>query len=142
MKEGGYMALTPKQEKFCENIASGKDGIESYMSAYNCNSRSAANVESTKLMKRDDITERITEIRKPILNLVQNKQISERQQQIDAIQNRIAICIDKGDETSLIRYYDMLNKIYALYKENEITEKQDNPVEKLDTSLLKRLSGL
>ena len=136
------MALTPKQEKFCQNIASGKDGIESYMSAYDCNSRAAANVESTKLMKRDDITERITEIRKPILNLVQNKQISERQQQIKEIQERIAICKAKEDETSLIRYYDMLNKIYALYKESEQEQKQESTVNNLDINALKRLSGV
>lgn len=136
------MALTPKQEKFCQCIASGKDGIESYMSAYDCNSRSAANVESTKLMKRDDITERISEIRKPILNLVQNKQISERQQQIHAIKKRIEICEQKEDEQSLIRYYDMLNKIYALYKEAETPAEKENEVNNLDISVLKRLSAV
>ena len=136
------MALTAKQEKFCQNIASGKEIIESYMSAYDCNSKSAANTESYKLLKRDDITERIAEIRKPVINLLQNKQISERQQQINAIQDRIAICIEKEDETSLIRYYDMLNKIYALYKETETEQKPESSVNNLDIIVLKRLSGV
>ena len=136
------MALTPKQEKFCQNIASGKDGIESYMSAYDCNSRSAANVESTKLMKRDDITERITEIRKPILNLVQNKQISERQQRIDFILERIRICEEKEDEQSLIRWNDQLCKLYGLFKETEQETKPESTVNNLDISVLKRLSGV
>lgn len=136
------MALTPKQEKFCQNIASGKDGITSYMSAYDCSSKSAAGVESTKLMKRDDITERITELRKPIINLLQNNQISERQKQIKAIEERIEICKAKEDETSLIRYYDMLNKIYALYKETEQENKPESTVNNLDITALKRLSGV
>lgn len=136
------MTLTPKQEKFCQYIASGKDGITSYMSAYDCTSKHAANVESTKLMKRDDITERIKEIRKPILNMVQNKVISERQQQIDAIKQRIEICKQKEDEASLIRYYDMLNKIYALYKETETPAEKDNEVNNLDIGALKRLTSV
>lgn len=134
--------LTAKQEKFCQNIASGMEVIESYISAYDCNSRSAANTESTKLLKRDDITERIAEIRKPVINLLQNKQISERQQQINAIQERIEICKQKEDEQSLIRYYDMLNKIYALYKETEQQPEKENNVNNLDTSVLKRLTAV
>lgn len=135
------MGLTIKQENFCNYIANGKNGIDSYMAAYDCNSRHSANIESTKLLKRDDITERIKELRKPILNLYQNKAISEREKQIAEIQERIAICKDKEDEQSLIRYYDMLNKIYALYKESEQSEKQESSVNNLDLNTLKRLSG-
>ena len=135
------MALTSKQEKFCQNIASGKDNISSYMAAYDCQSKNAANTESNKLLMRDDITERIAEIRKPVINLIQNKQISERQKQIAEIEKRIEICKQKEDETSLIRYYDMLNKIYALYKENEQADKPESTVSNLDLNTLKRLSG-
>lgn len=133
------MALTPKQEVFCQNIASGKDNISSYMSAYDCNSKNSANVESTKLLKRDDITERIAEIRKPIVNLIQNKQISERQQRIDFILERIRICEDKEDEQSLIRWNDQLCKLYGLFKETEQAEKNDDHLSTLDTSRLFKL---
>lgn len=136
------MALTPKQELFCQNIASGKEIIESYMSAYDCQSKSAANTESYKLLKRDDITERIAEIRKPVINLIQNKQISERQKQIDFIQSRIEHCLLENDEQSIIRYTDMLNKVYALYKETETEQKPESTVNNLDISVLKRLSGV
>lgn len=135
------MALTIKQENFCNYIANGKNGIESYMAAYDCKSRHAANIESTKLLKRDDITERVKELRRPILNLYQNKGISERENQIKEIQERIKICKEKEDEQSLIRYYDMLNKIYALYKETDTEEKQDNKLDNIDTDTLIKLSG-
>ena len=135
------MALTIKQENFCNYIANGKNGIESYMAAYDCNSRHSANIESTKLLKRDDITERIKQLRKPILNLYQNKVISEREKQIKEIQERIAICKQKEDEQSLIRYYDMLNKIYSLYKESESEQKPESIVNNIDLDTLKKLSG-
>ena len=136
------MGLTPKQEKFCQNIVSGMDNITSYMSAYDCQSRNAANTESNKLLMRDDITERIIEIRKPVINLIQNKQISEREKQIKEIEQRIEICKQKEDEQSLIRYYDMLNKIYSLYKESDTEQKPESSVNNLDISTLKRLSGI
>lgn len=136
------MALTVKQDNFCAHIANGKNGIESYMLAYDCNSRTSANVESTKLLKRDDITQRIEELRKPIINLYQNKAISERQQQIDFIKSRIDECIKKEDENSLIRWNEQLNKIYALYKENETETKNENKLDNIDDSILKRLTGV
>lgn len=136
------MALTIKQDNFCNYMAMGKEQRESYMLAYDCNSKSAASVESTKLLKRDDITARIAELRKPIINLEQNRIINERQKQIKEIEERIEICKAKEDETSLIRYYDMLNKIYALYKETEQETKPESTVNNLDIGVLKRLSGV
>lgn len=134
--------LTPKQEKFCQCIVSGKDGKTSYMIAYDCNSENAASVESTKLLKRDDITERIKELNKPIVNLVQNTRINARQEQIKFIKSRIEECIRKDDENSLIRWNEQLNKIYALYKESETEIKEENKVTKLDTSTLIKLADI
>lgn len=133
------MALTQKQEKFCECIVSGMSNIESYMTAYNSESKGSANVESTKLLQRDDILERIEELRKPIVTLVQTQAINARQEQIEFIKNRIQICIAKDDETSVIRYTDMLNKLLALYKETETEQNKENPLETLDNDKLRRL---
>lgn len=135
------MDLTPKQNKFCEYIVSGLSGKDSYLKAYECKSEKAASIESTKLLKRDDITAKITELRKPIINLAQNNAINERQQQIDFIKSRIQECIKKDDEQSLIRWNEQLNKIYALYKETETDNKQDNKMNDLDTATLIKLSG-
>ena len=136
------MGLTVKQDNFCNYIAMGKDQRESYMLAYDCQSKSAASIESTKLLKRDDITERIKELRKPIINLEQNKAISERQQRIDFILERIRICEEKEDEQSLIRWNDQLCKLYGLFKETEQQPEKENEVNNLDMSLLKRLSAV
>lgn len=118
------------------------NGTESYLSAYDCNNKNVANVESTKLLKRDDITQRIQELYKPISNHNQNMVISARQKQIDFINERIEICKAKEDEQSIIRYTDMLNKINALYKETEQETKTENSVNTLDTNTLLKLSGV
>jgi phage terminase small subunit len=134
--------LTGKQQKFCECIVKGMTGIDSYMTAYNSNNKNVANVESTKLLKRDDITAYIKELYKPIKNHNENMLINERQQQIDFIKSRIQECIKKDDEQSLIRWNEQLNKIYALYKEAEQEQKTDNKVNNLDTSTLIKLADI
>lgn len=134
--------LTPKQEKFCQCIVSGMSGKDSYITAYNTNASDQVIFnESTKLLKRDDITDRIKELRKPLENHYQNIAINERQQQIDFIKSRIQECIKKDDEQSLIRWNEQLNKIYALYKDTEQEQKQENTVSTLDTTTLIKLSG-
>lgn len=137
------MALTPKQEKFCQNIVSGMSGKDSYISAYDtkCSEQVAYN-ESSKLLLREDIQQRIFAIRKPLEQAAQIKALSARETQIEAIQKRIEVCIAKEDEQSLIRYYDMLNKIYALYKEQEAPAEKENKVDNLDISVLQRITAV
>ena len=133
--------LTQKQKNFCYNIVSGLNGIESYMQAYNSKNKNVANVESTKLLKREDITSYINELNKPIINHSQNVSISQRKKRIQEIEKRIEICKQKEDENSLIRYYDMLNKIDNLYKDNETEQKTDNILDNVDISTLKAITS-
>ena len=135
--------LKPKQEKFCQNIVSGMSGKDSYLSAYDakCNDQVAYN-EASKLLLRDDIQKRIIDIRKPLEQAAQIKALSARDKQIQEIEQRIQLCKDKGDEQSLIRYYDMLNKIFNLYRETDTDQKQESTVNNLDITVLKRLSGV
>lgn len=134
--------LTGKQKEFCRCIVSGMTGIDSYMTAYNSNNKNVANVESVKLLKRDDITSYIKKLNQPIINHMENTIISERKKQIDFINSRIELCKQKDDEQSIIRYTDMLNKILALYKESETEHKTESSVNNLDTDTLKRLSNI
>lgn len=137
-----YSVLTPKQEHFARLVASGKDYTTAYLLAYDWNgSKAGAAVESTKLANREDVQAKIQALMKPQEIAAQRENLNARQEQIKAIQERIEICKQKEDEQSLIRYYDMLNKIYALYKESEQSEKQESSVNNLDLNTLKRLSG-
>lgn len=134
------MALTTKQEHFCRNIVAGMTNKDAYKDAYNsAASDQVAWNESGKLVAREDIQERLKELRKPLEDLARTTAISNRQKQIDFIQSRIDYCLSIGDEQSTIRYTEMLNKIYALYKENDTDQKTDNTLEKVNSSALKRL---
>lgn len=136
------MALTPKQEKFCRCIVSGMSGKDSYIAAYDTNaSDQVMRNEANKLLQRDDITERIAELSKPLQNHARNTAINAREQQIAFINERIEICKQKDDEQSIIRYTDMLNKINSLYKESDTIKSDDNAIVSIDTDMLKRLTN-
>lgn len=135
------MALTPKQEKFCRCIVSGMTGKDSYIAAYDTKAtEQVIRNEANKLLQRDDITERIAELSKPLQNHARNTAISARQQQINFILERIELCKQKDDEQSIIRYTDMLNKINALYKETEPEQKPENQIASIDLNTLKKLT--
>ena len=136
------MALTPKQEHFCRLVAGGKDYTTAYLTAYDWNGgKAGAAIEATKLVNREDIQERLLALMKPMEIAIKKDSINARQKQIDFIQSRIEHCLTTGDEQSIIRYTDMLNKINALYKDTEQQETPQSTVNNLDISTLKRLSG-
>ena len=137
------MALTPKQEYFCRLVASGKDYTTAYLTAYDWNgSKAGAANESMILANKPEIQEKIKTLLKPMELAAQKETINARKEQIEYIKQRIALCEQRDDEQSIIRYTDMLNKINALYKETEQEIKPDSNVNTLDISTLKRLSGV
>ena len=134
------MALTPKQERFCREIASGKDYTNAYLTAYDWNGSTAgAQQESLKLANKPEVQERIQTLLKPLQYIAQRDGITERQKQLEYIQSRIAICEEREDEQSIIRYTDMLNKIYSLYKESETTEQRESSIANLSTEALQKV---
>lgn len=122
--------LTPKQEKFCRCIVSGMSAKDSYMESYNSKSESAAMVEGMKLLKREDVTERIKQLSQPIETLAQTKALSEREKKRAIIWERIQYCIDTGNDNAIARYMDILNKMDSEYI--NINRNIDDTTEKLD----------
>jgi phage terminase small subunit len=133
--------LTPKQEKFCEYIVSGMDGVTAYENAYNTKATpQVKRNESMKLLKRDDITERITELRKPLLNHAQNTAISERERIKAILWDRLEKAIDRGDDQTITRITDQINRMNAEYINiNKNIDEQKTPIEHLDTDTLLKL---
>lgn len=62
------MALTPKQEKFAQCVASGMNNSDAYRAAYPCKNMSgpAINEEAYRSVNHPDISLRIEELRLPI----------------------------------------------------------------------------
>lgn len=132
--------LTMKQENFCHNIIKGMTTKDAYINAYDTKCKdTTAYSEATKLLKREDIQKRLEALKKPLEIATAASMESARDTQIKAIKDRIAVCIAKEDETSLIRYYEMLNKIYALYKDNEQPQQSENNISNMTNETLLKL---
>ena len=128
------MALTPKQEKFCQCIVSGMSGKDSYMTAYNCNSNNTAYQESYILLQREDIKEYIAALKKPIEKQVISERQKKRQWLWDMIEN------PSISESDRLRAMDILNKIDSEYIQttHNINDSKTN-ISGLDTDTLKQL---
>lgn len=133
--------LTPKQEKFCQCIVSGMSGKDSYIAAYNCTSDNAAMVESTKLLKRDDVTERLTELRKPIETLAQTQALTERERIKAILWERLQACIEAGDDVAIVRYTDQINRMNSEYTQVHINQTENKvSLSNIDLATLKSLT--
>ena len=129
--------LTIKQQNFChEYISNGGNGMAAYLHSYNTKSETAAKVEASKLLKRDDITAYIQALTKPN----QNKIINERERKRNIIWDRIQYCIDTNDDSAVARYMDILNKMDQEYINITRSEETKPDITKLDIDTLTKLA--
>lgn len=129
--------LTEKQKNFCrEYVRNNGNGTQAYLAAYNSKSDTSAAIESSKLLRRDDITEYIATLNKPMENRIQ----SEREKKRFIIWDRIEQCIIAGDDGAIARYMDILNKMDAEYINiNKHIDDTTPDISNIDTSTLLRL---
>lgn len=102
------MALTSKQEKFCQEVAKGKTYSDAYRVAYDCekSSDTTINRKAYELIENGNITARIEKLREPALEEVTHT-LSESIQQ---------------DKNLIERYENALDKLSCLTTpENELT---------------------
>ena len=137
------MALTQKQELFCQNVVSGMSYKDAYINAYNTKAKDATiRTESARLALQEDIQERIKTLSKPMQQAAQVQGLNARQERIEYIKKRIELCEKREDEQSIIRYTDMLNKIDNLYKDNDEQKDNVNNLSNLDTSILEKITRI
>lgn len=132
------MALTPKQEKFCQCIVSGMSGKDSYLTAYEtkCSDQVAYN-EASKLMLREDVQARLEAMRKPLVQAAQTAALTERERKRAVLWD----IIENGDNAAKCRALDILNKMDAEYI-NINRNIDDTPkLEGLDMDTLLKLSN-
>lgn len=140
------MALTPKQEKFCQEVAKGSNYSDAYRATYDAknSSDSTINRKAYELIENGKITARIEELRQPAIQEVTHT-LSESIQQDKNIIERYENALKKLEclktpENELkaaertIRYIgssgyngakDRLNKIKGFY-ERDNKQKQPN----------------
>ena len=132
--------LTAKQEAFCKCILSGMSGKDAYIAAYNSKGcdQNAYN-ESSKLLAREDIQERLKVLRKPLEEQARTTIISEREKKRAWLWNMIENATNDSDR---IRAMDILNKMDSEYINIQRIEKDETPISELDTGKLLELTKL
>ena len=132
--------LTAKQEAFCKCIISGMSGKDAYITAYNSKGcdQNAYN-ESSKLLAREDIQERLKVLRKPLEEHVRTTIISEREKKRAWLWNMIENAANDSDR---IRAMDILNKMDSEYINIQRIEKDETPIQELDTDKLIELTKI
>lgn len=134
------MALTNKQESFCQNIIKGMSYKDAYITAYNSKgSDQNAYNEGSKLMLREDIQERIKVLRKPIEKAAQQQALTEREKKRAWLWNMIENATNDSDR---LRAMDILNKMDSEYINIQRIEKEETPIAELDTSKLIELTKI
>ena len=113
-------------------------GKDSYIAAYDtkCGDNTAY-VEANRLLNREDIQKRVSELRKPLEEQAVNVAISERERKRAVLWDIIA----NGDNNDKCRALDILNKMDAEYI-NVNVNKNESPVtlDNIDLKTLKTLT--
>jgi phage terminase small subunit len=128
--------ISQKMKNFCHEYLECGNATEAYLKVYNTNNRNSARQESSNLLKRDDITEYLAEISKPIINKITNEREKKRQ----IIWERIELCRARDEDAAIARYMDILNKMDSEYV--NINRNVDDTGEKLATLSTEQLKNL
>ena len=125
--------LTEKMKLFAqEYYKNGGNGTEAYLIAYNTESRTTAQRESSLLLKRSDINEYLKALNLPN----ENKAITEREKKRAVLWD----IINTGDNNDKCRAMDILNKMDSEYVNVNINDNRNAPdLSKLDLTALKDL---
>ena len=133
--------LSIKQKTFCENIVAGLNGKEAYIAAYNSKG-SAQNAynEASKLLSRDDITEYINRLRKPLETQIKGNLLAEREEK-----KRILWDIVKNPEEKTenqLRAIDILNRMDQDYLDKTDDDQKQDILDNIDDKALKDLINI
>ena len=130
--------LTIKQARFCEEyVKNGGNGTQAYLTAYDSNSPTSAQIEASRMLDREDIQEYIKKLRKPIEKAVMRKVLNEREKKKQIIQERLEACIAREDDAAIARYLEIWNKMDGEYV--NITERETD-IKNLDNATLMKLA--
>jgi phage terminase small subunit len=107
------MSLTPKQERFAQEVASGKSQAEAYRTAFNVKPTSkpeSAQVNASKLMADAKVAQRVAEIRKAATDQL----VWSIQDSLEVL-SAIARGLDDGAKASdKVNAVKALNSMYGL----------------------------
>ena len=123
------MILTPKQEKFALEVASGKTQSDAYRAAFNVRSTTkpeTVNQQASRLMADRNISARVEELRKPIAA----KAMITLESHIERLKELAVLAIDQGQIAAAIKAEELCGKASGVYVEKrQITGADGGPVQ-------------
>ena len=121
------MALTPKQEAFCQAVVAGKGISDAYRAVYDCANSSPATINRCAKALIDDhkIAARVAELRAPVVAAVRLT-LEQHLRDLEALRNDAK---DAGKYSAAISAEVSRGKASGLYVEKaEITGKDGKPL--------------
>jgi len=122
------MALTPKQEKFCQNIVSGMNQSDAYRGAYACENMQpdTINKNAYVMMQDNQIITRIDELRLPIAERIGMGLENYLKELIELKKNAQA----DEDHNPAIKAHELVGKCLGYYTtKTEVTGRDGAPME-------------
>lgn len=123
------IVLTPKQEKFALEVASGKTQSDAYRAAFNVRSTTkpeTINQAASRLMADSNISARVEELRKPI---AQQAMIT-LESHINRLKELAELAIEQGQIAAAIKAEELCGKASGVYVEKrQITGADGGPVQ-------------
>lgn len=133
--------LTQRQKDFCRKYLEMKDATQAYLASYNTDSARNAQIESARLLQREDIQIYLQKLQAPAEKAVAVRIISDREKKKQLIMERIERCMEKDDDTAIARYVEILNKMDGEYVNISKDITDHNPViHNLSTEMLERIA--
>ena len=105
------MALTAKQEAFCQAIADGKNQSDAYRLAYNAEKMKpeSVQVQASKLISDPKVAIRIQELKSKL----ESKQLWTREQSINKAIEAIEMASNNGKPLEILKGVEVLNKMHG-----------------------------
>lgn len=129
------MALTPKQEKFAQLVASGTNQSDAYRQAYNAENMTYASVnrQAHAVAQNSNVASRVKELQKPIIEAHRFTLDSY----IKRMNELCEISLSAEDNSAAIKALENVGKVLGFYtQKTEISGRDGGP---LDIQLVKRI---
>lgn len=132
--------MNEKEKLFCECVADGYTYTDSYIIAYSpkTSNRDSIRNSASRLASRQDVKDYVTDLTKLRLERANQVNLLDTSARYNLITDRVLTCIHNGDETNLLKYLDILNKMQGTYV-NITKDVTERPYENLSTEDLKAL---
>lgn len=132
--------MNDKEKLFCECVANGYTLTDSYIIAYcpKTSNRDSIRNSASRLAAKPDLRAYIDDLTRLKLERANQVNLLDTSTRYNLITDRVLKCIHDGDESNLIKYLDIINKMQGTYINltKDITER---PYQNLSTDDLKAL---